>query len=248
MLQDLPKKDKNYAHPTRAQLILRTIGECLRRSVVPLLMYLFMSMAAFSTQLFSSEKVTWWSMLLGIVCIIIGALYNAYLCFNYGKKHYDVFVTGELHRLNDKFGIQTGGDYRAHCEYRPWKGFVIGLFTGSLALLFGIISIFTYKVDLPFLLLAGWAFLPVLWARQLTGNLYIKGVWSLFMLILPIVVSGVFYLLGAHKRKLEKERADARKREVERLLAEQKQKQEERKMRVQTEEQRRKTAQSKKKK
>lgn len=251
MLQELPKKEKNYATPTQGQLFWRVQGECWRRAVTPFLMYLFMSMIALTMQAISGDKLLWLRMLLGIVCILCGAAYNAHLCFQYGKKHYDVFATGEIHRRNAAFGIESGGDYRAHQEYRPWKGFLIGFFTGVPAVLFGLISAFTGALDFVYLLLAGWAYLPLSWARsikvqRLGEGATINGAWSIFMVLLPVLVSGVFYILGAKKRKAEKDAASARAAEVERLRQEAKKNQEER--RIQTEEQRKKTAQSKKKK
>ena len=248
MLQELPKKKKDYAHPTRAQMFWRTQAECLRRAITPCLMYVFMSMIALVMQTVSKGVVSWWSIALGIVCIVCGAVYNAHLCFHTGKKHYEVYLTGEFRRRNEAFGIESGGDYRAHEEFRVWKGFYIGLLTGLPVLIFGTVSAFTRAVDFVYLMFAGWAYLPLAWARQISGNLNINGAWTLFMLLLPIAVSGTFYLLGARKRRTEKEQADARAAEVERIREEQKQKRQERETRVQTEEQRRKTAQSKKKK
>lgn len=250
MLQELPKKEKDYSNPTRAQMFWRTVGECARRSVTPMLMYLFMSMIAVVTQIIGDEKLLWLRILLGVVCILCGAAYNAHLCYHYGKKHYEVFMTGEVHRRNQAFGIPSGGDYRAHCEYRPWKGFVIGFFAGSIGLIFGIISAFTDGANFAYLLLAGWAFLPVAWAQQIKRLTYgegvtVNGAWSLFMLLLPILVSGIFYIVGGMKRKREKEAADARNEALERVKEEQRQA---RMQREQTEEQRRKTAMSKKKK
>ncbi len=217
-----PKKEKDYSHPTRAQLFWRTQAECLRRSVTPFLMYMFMSMLALAIYALAKDAHIAVSILLTLVCIAGGAFYNGHLCYHYGKLHYGVYVAGELHRRNELFGIPSGSGHRPEREYRPWKGFLIGFYVALPAAVLAIIGgslqlagnlIFSSFVGTLFLMFAGWAIFPVTWFNtSVGGGLSVSLFWSLLMLLLPLLVSGIFYIVGAQKerrtREAEVERAE----------------------------------------
>lgn len=261
MLQDLPKKEKNYFHPTRAQLFWRVLGECWRRSVTPFVMYLFMSIIGLITQVFNqSETLQWWEIVLGTVCILCGAAFNAHLCFNYGKEHYKIYRTGEIHRRNERLGIPVGMDHRLDKEYRVWKGFVIGLLIGLPVIVFSVPAHLCRfggaeqgesAFNMILLFFCGWAYLPFSWiSRSVTYK--VSQLLCMAFIVLPVAVSGAFYIVGAQRERRKQEEQDARTAALEKVREEQQRAAEERKKqqqeRTQTEEQRRKTAQSKKKK
>ncbi len=241
MLQDLPKKKKDYSNPTKAQLFRRITGECFRRAVTPFLMYLFMSLIAFACQAINNTAA---QITLGVFCILCGAAFNAHLCYTYGRTHYDAYATGCIHRRNAVFGIASGGDHRPEREYRVWKGFLIGLCTGAPVLIIGVFAHFFKGAELALMMIAGWSVFPIQWIRlALPGT---SAAYSLLMVLLPVLVSGVFYIIGARLEKRKKEEQAARAERVAELAKEASEAQKQRQ--AQTEEQRRKTLQSKKKK
>lgn len=259
MLNDNPKKPKkrvDYFHPTRGQLFWRTQRECWRRMVTPFLMYLFMSLLLLSAQVI---PYAWLSVLLGVVCILGGAAYNAHLCYQYGKLHFGELVAGENARRREAAGIDVGIDHRVEREYSAWKGFYIGFLIGVPVILFGCLSgafydrIYDGTVTGPLLggysvlaliLFAAWAIMPVLWLRNYVPAMAgLSLYWSLVMIVLPIVVSGVFYIVGAYSERRARDAEADRERRLEEARE-----RAENEVRIQTEEQRKKTLQSKKKK
>lgn len=207
MLNDKPKKQKDYSNPTKWQLFWRIQRECWRRMVTPFLMYLFMSLLLLSVQAIVPDDTSVLEIVLGVACILIGALFNAHLCYNYGKLHYDAYLTGLIHRRNALYGIQSGGDHRVEREYRPWKGFYIGFLVGVPIIVLSVLAGFFYDVaSLFFIMFAGWAIVPVSWLGTLPQDAF----WSIAMIILPILVSGVAYLVGAYVEKGRKERESER--------------------------------------
>ena len=253
MPQGAPDNTKkiDHAHPTGWQLFWRTQRECWRRTVTPFLMYLFMSLILLACQ---SIPNAFGQIGLGVLCIAAGGFYNGHLLYHFGKQHYGAYVAGELQRRSEEAGVLSGTGHRVEQEYRPWKGFYIGLLIGVPVLVFGILAGALYEgiggetvvpvngsySALLLVMCAAWAIMPVLWLRAYAAgfagtSLY----WSLLMVLLPIVVSGIFYIVGAMQerraRTAEAERAAGRKKEP-------------RAPHVQTEAQRRKTLQSKKKK
>lgn len=232
----------------------RIQGECLRRSVTAFLMYMFMSILMIVAQAIN-DGTTALEIVLGSICCLGGMAFNAHLCFHFGKNHYDFYLTGCMHRRNAVFGIDSMGSHPVHREYRPWKGFLIGFYAALFAMIFGAFAGALnpagveatdtgYAAIIILSAFAGWAIIPLTWIRDLAGMEYISYYWSIAFCIIPIVVSGVFYILGAMSRKREKEEEANLQSEV--LRAGEEAKQEVR--RVQTEEQRKKTLQSKKKK
>lgn len=245
-----PKKAKDYAHPNRWQLFWRIQRECWRRMVTPYLMYFFMSLIMLAFQaipnLFAKVGI-------GLLCIGIGAFYNGHLCYHYGIMHYGAYVAGELHRKNELFGIRSGGDHRPEREYSPWKGFYIGFLIGIPVIVLGCLTgRFLDPIQATnggaiagaaLVMFAGWAIIPISWLREIPGLSGASFYWSLLMVLLPILVSGVFYIVGAMSDKRKREEGVARGRRLEEAREEAA-----KQVRIQTEEQRRKTLQSKKKK
>lgn len=204
--------------PTKAKLFWRTQGECWRRMVTPFLMYLFMSLIAFALQIIKSM---WANIIIGSLCILAGAAFNAYLCYQYGKQHFDYYLTGALHRKNELFGIRSGGDHCVEKEYRPWKGFYIGFLVGVPVLILGVFAA-AFPADSPvgsfaavgLLMIASWSILPVSWLRNY-AHLSVSFGWSMAFIVLPVLVSGIFYLVGAHKERELKAMQRARQEAVE---------------------------------
>lgn len=191
----------NINQPSKMRHFWRIQKECLRRSVTPYVMYLMMSLLLLACQAIGNAPLR---IVLGILCIVAGMAYNVHLCYQYGKLHYDAYLTGKIHRQNAVFGIQSGGDHRPEREYRPYKGFLIGFYTGIPALIFGILAgclpNAAGTVLTLFIMFAGWAIVPVTWMRNV-GHLNVSYFVSIAFIAIPILVSGISYLWGAMKEK-----------------------------------------------
>ena len=216
MLNDKPKKVKDYSNPTGWQLFWRIQKECWRRMGTPYLMYLFMSLLLLALQAIVPDESTTLEMVLGSICIAFGAFFNAHLLYHTGILHYDNYLTGNIHRRNARLGIQSGGDHRPEREFRPWKGFYIGLLVGVPVIILGILAHYFYVyASVFFAMFAGWAIIPITWFGPGEGGVGMKldPLWSLIFVLLPVLVSGIAYLVGAfveRGRKLrEEEREEA---------------------------------------
>lgn len=254
MLNEAPKKQKKAGSaPTKWKLFWLIQKESWRRMVTPYLMYFFMSLIMLAAQAIDNIYA---KVIIGILCILAGAFFNGHLMYNCGALHYSNFVSGEIRRRNELFGIASeGSGHRVETEYRPWKGFYIGFLVGIPVIILGALSGRFYDsmggnfAQLALIMFAGWAIIPITWFGARTNEagesigLKVSPYWSIVMIVLPILVSGIFYIIGAlrEKRRREEQAARAARVEEARLKAQNE-------VRVQTEEQRKKTLQSKKKK
>ncbi len=217
------KKKKDYAHPSRMRLFWRIQWECFRRAVTPMLMYMFMSMIMLTCQLVGD---LWLKIFLGVLCIAGGAFFNGHLCYSYGKIHYGSYIAGELHRRNELYGIPSGGDHRPDREYRWWKGPIIGVYVALPVLILGIVAgIFpptetglgAYALY-AYAMFAGYGILPLTWfGAKPEGQgfgLVVSPFWSLLFALIPIVVSTVFYIVGAWREQVHRVREAERMEEV----------------------------------
>ena len=157
----------------------------------------------------TSKEVSW-----AVVCIVGGAAYNALMAWANGGTQYEMLVSGNVKRMS---ADQLDGGYKMSThkeakEYRVWKGFVFGAFSGLLAILFGILfGCFQTQIDsqdvgkgvavvlLLGFLLTGWSVIPF-YLMNATGVSISYFISCLFALI-PIAVSGVFYIVGAYSRR-----------------------------------------------
>lgn len=249
------KFGENRMDISKAKLFWRTQGECWRRMVTPYIMYLFMSMLLLATQTIENPELFWLRCLLGIVCILIGAAFNAHLAYGTGAMHYDAYLTGCIHRRNREQGIMSGGDHRPEREYAAWKGFYIGLLIGIPVVIFAGLSCIPGAIVNSFgqfflVMFAGFAIVPVSWCFPIDPETNQSALalhpgyyaYSMLMVLLPIIITGVFYIIGAMVEKRRKQAISAQEEAAEAAKNAPKE------YREQTEEQRRKTLQSKKKK
>ncbi len=155
--------------------------------------------------LWSNTKLLW-----TLVCGIVSCAYQGLIMYGYGGTHYDMLVTGNFKRIND--GGYRASHYKEEKEYRPWKGFGVGGMIALSPLVFGIIfglnqegttltNTNAFVGVLMFLgfLLSGWCILPI-YSLNSTG-IYISYYYSCLFGILPIVISGIFYIVGAYGRR-----------------------------------------------
>ena len=210
-------KDKNAERGIEvkgAKLFWRIQKTCMYRAVTPYCMYLIMSLIMLCCQLIPQPPLKY---ILSVLCLIGGMAYNAHLAYHYGENHYGAYVAGCLHRQNALFGIESGGDHRVEREYRVWKGFLIGFYVGLPVILLGVLAGSVPALgttgELILDMFAGWAVIPFQWIRD-----SLAGGWVLylaaFMSVIPVTVTGVFYIVGAMREKTKREEADARAERV----------------------------------
>lgn len=119
-------------------------------------------------------------------------------CINDGKR--------KLGTTDERILWRTG-------EYSPWKGFVIGLITTALFMVFQIIDCFGEFSFVNFMLdyACGWAIAPL----DLIGSGNIPQAYNLLMIVFPVAIHGGFYIFGRsseEKRQQKIARAEDDKR------------------------------------
>lgn len=178
----------------------------------------------------TSKDVAW-----TVVCILGGSAYAALLAWANGGSHYEMLVSGNMKRISAD-ALDGGFKMSSHKEakeYRIWKGFAIGAFTAIFTLLMGILfGAFQGEIDstaprkgvavlvLIGFLTSGWSVIPM-YLMNRTGIAISYYVSCVFALI-PIAVTGGFYIAGAYARRAKRLR--------EQLIAEKAQKADEEKV------------------
>lgn len=203
---------------TKWKVFWRIVGECFMRSLTPSVMFFVAGLVLLMLQSKNfglSAQMAW-----AALCAVVALAYNGFLMWICGGNHYEMLVSGNLKRRS---AMQSGSElnmasYKFQKEYRPWKGFAIGAFV-SLLLIVGsivlgcnqtaIVEAATNEevtlttglaaVSLIFYCLAGWVLLPIL-ELNIAGTTVSFFVGCAFAL-LPVCVSGGFYIGGAYGRR-----------------------------------------------
>ena len=201
--------------------------ECFKRSFSGGFTYFLVSMILVwltvdeKTVGMTDKRWTW-----TVVCVLGAAAYNAFVSYVNGGNQYEMLVSGNMKRIS---AMNMGGEYKISShklakEYRVWKGFLVGLFMAFFciltAIVFGanqekIVTALTSE-DKPMstglgifvvilLFLSGWSILPFyhLNSAGVSVSFYLSGLLAL----IPIGVTGVFYIVGAYGRRRKSMRA-----------------------------------------
>lgn len=212
------------------------IWACVKHSLIPLIMY-----ATVGTILFFVTFEAGWTAGLTTgrfwLCFGLGlaaVAYNGVIAFVEGGSGYEMLVTGNIKR-----GAITGQElkmstHKVQKEYRVWKGFgigaLIGLITIIVALVLGAnqdtvnqvlmtdqdsVASFGLRIFMMFCMaLWGWATLPFMFSNG--GGIYVSYYWIALLALIPVVVSGIMYIIGAYARRNKKLAAqEAAEREAE---------------------------------
>lgn len=165
-----------------------------------------------------SEKMTftWKSAALVwmIICIVVAAAYNGIMAWAQGGSHYEMLASGNVKRATaDIYG--EGYKISAHREakeYRVWKGFVAGSIVAAIgiafAIAFGVNQAAIAErlaeksmglLEMLGIMLSGWNLLPFYYANSFGNNIsYFVGI---AMALLPVAITGAFYIIGAYARR-----------------------------------------------
>ena len=198
----------------KLKYIGRYVWEMFKASLPGTFMYLCAGGIMLLLILFKAEneqEVAWttankvWS----IVCFVAALAYNAIICFAHGGSHYEMLVSGNIKRATtDIYGNEYKiSSHKESKEYRVWKGFIFGAIPAILTIVIGLIFGFTQpavddKLSISTLvcfILSGWSVIPF-YAMNQTGT-YVSYFVSCALAVLPIIFSGVFYIIGAYARR-----------------------------------------------
>lgn len=199
----------------KIKLIGAYIWSFFKGSLLTSIMY-FCASAILMMLVIKGEKVDWTNsdLIWCIVCIVGGAAYNALAAWSTGGSHYEMLVSGNVKRYTvDAYGNPYKmSNHKMVKEYRIWKGFAIGAFSSIIPILFGILlgangrvinsGEFGKGIGVLLVLaffLSGWTVLPFYCMNQ--AGIAVSYYYSLFLAIIPVLVTGGLYIAGAYARR-----------------------------------------------
>lgn len=198
----------------------RYVWELFKGSLPAMLMYACAGMVLMMLTM-QGEKTEWSNTALAwsVVCIVVAAAYNGLMGWANGGSQYEMLVSGNVKRMSEE---QFEGGYKMSShkeakEYRVWKGFVMGAFIAIFPVVFGLlfganqtivdsaasVGEGTAKKAAALMLLgfflSGWSVIPsyLMNATGIYSNYYLTCLYGL----IPIVVTGAFYIVGAYARR-----------------------------------------------
>jgi hypothetical protein len=199
----------------------KNVWETVKSSFVSLLMYFGVSsivfMSTFSGELSQGMTGTRAAWVFGGIAVALA--YNAFTMFAFGGQGYEMLVSGNLKRRSAQ-AMGTSMKISSHKEekeFRYWRGFVtpwiISLLVVVTGVVFGVnqttidtlllstnkeqtISTGLAILFLALLILGGWSIFPFMYFNL--GGMSISYYWSIPLALLPIIFSGVFYIVGAY--------------------------------------------------
>ncbi len=192
----------------------RYTWEFIKSAILPMIMYA--CAGTIIMMLTMKEEVVWKGSTIAwtVVIIVAAAAYHALVSWANGARQYEMLVSGNVTRsAYDAYGNPYKmSSHREVKEYRVWKGFVSGGIVALFPLIFGIIfgcnqakiTSGEYGKGLGILLLAsflisGWSVLPFycMNAVGISASYFL----SILFVILPVGISGGFYIAGAYARR-----------------------------------------------
>ncbi len=198
----------------------KNVWETVKSSFVSLLMYFGVSsivfMSTFSGELSQGMTGTRAAWVFGGIAVALA--YNAFTMFAFGGQGYEMLVSGNMKRIAS--GGMKISTHKEEKEYRPWRGFVCGAIISIFIVLSGIlmganqsvvdqamisakdeIDMATGLIVMVFIifLLSGWSVMPFFFLNM--GGASVSYYWSCLFGILPILVGGIFYIVGAYGKR-----------------------------------------------
>lgn len=193
----------------------RYTWEFFKSSIPAALIYFCAGTVLMMLTLGDGKNLTWDGTKLAwtIVCAVVALAYNGLLAYAQGGNGYEMLVSGNIKRnAVDAYGESYKmSSHKEVKEYRPWKGFVTGAFISVYTIVFAILlacnpptvnSAGEQQYSIVFLiamLISGWSVLPFFYLNA--SGIAVSYLVSAAFGILPIAVSGVFYILGAYGRR-----------------------------------------------
>ena len=195
----------------------RYVWEIFKAGLPATFMYicagLIMFMLICKTKEDSTEFTIVWktsTMIWSIVAMAAAIAYDAIISWAHGGTHYEQLVSGNVKRsTEDAYGNPYKmSSHKEAKEYRVWKGFLFSIVPAVLTIIAAIVfgcnqaEVDADGLNAPtmiMVLISGWSVLPF-FASNANGtaiNYFITAAFA----VAPIVVSGVFYIIGAYARR-----------------------------------------------
>ncbi|MBQ8374332.1 MAG: hypothetical protein IJX98_02015 [Clostridia bacterium] len=225
------------------QFFWKNVWESFKSSLLAMIMFFAASSCVFLVTLQEdmcgklSEGLNFarWAWIIGAA--VVAMLYNGFIAYANGGQGYEMLVSGNMKRMSaERLGTPMKmSSHKEEKEYRDWKGFVSGAWIGLIVLLSGLfmgangdqinlamadldndVTLGTGTVIMVFIvfLLSGWSVMPFFFANM--GGFAVSYYWSCFLALAPILVTGIFYIVGAYGRRNKaikaQEQADAASR------------------------------------
>lgn len=208
-----PKKESAFAKGLKT--FFANLWELFKCSIPSTIMF-FCAGSVLLMLTLKGEKIEWGTSQLvwTIVCGVVACIYDGLVSFAHGGSHFEMLVSGNIMRESmNEFGVgYKFSTHKEEGEYRDWKGFVIGALTGIFTLIIGIIfgcnqaTIHSGQVSqgmgifvLVCFFISGWSILPFYYMNSV--GIAVSYFWSCLFAILPVIVTGVFYIIGAYARR-----------------------------------------------
>lgn len=198
----------------------------IKRAGLPFLYLLFMIMPALGI-LAIGDSLLWLKIVLGTLAVALYCVVVAMACYKEGQDAVKVRAANDLERM---VIVRTGENrpLKIHEEYKPHKGFIMGLFT-VIPLLFlaalhtllyltagyngvGAIAVLLYLVFFEFFMMD--AVVGDGATETVSGMPWYAAYGALIAVPIIILVSGISYILGARKILRQQEMIKAKQREI----------------------------------
>lgn len=203
-------------------IIRKNFLECIRRAITSGLMYYMLGLVLLAVHGFVEDPALFFIVCAGVFAF--AGFLNAHQMLMVSEMHYKMKLTGDIRRANAMETMHNLDvrSYKFQQEYRPWKGFVIGLsicLPGIIFTLCGAIPVSvvkneaTLQVNNVFQLILfityTWQLVPVTFISQnVLATALAEDVlfyYSMLTYLIPILISGIFYLIGGAVAKKKAE-------------------------------------------
>ena len=188
------------------------ILEYLRRAGLPFLLKLMFGMTMLASITIKNTELR----TAVLALLFLADLFVSFMMLRIaGESAYKMNVIGRLHRENKPVNASVNaGKYHPSKEYRPYKGFLIGLTVSLIPAVLILVGALTGSAGarLTLCIVAGWAYLPALGIYQIradvlhyTEDMVVAGpssLWWGFLLIgIFLAVCTVGYIMGGRREK-----------------------------------------------
>ncbi len=202
----------------------RYVWELFKSSILPTMTYCCVGLILMMVTMQDMDNVEWdgGKVVLTVFCVLGAAVYQFFAAWSTGGNQYEMLVSGNVTRSSvDAYGNEYKmSSHKEAKEYRVWKGFVIGGFVALLPLVFGLLwGANQVKIDggvygkgiavmmFASFFFSGWTVIPFYCKNAVGGT--VSYFLSLLLLLIPVVVSGVGYVVGAYARRAKAVRLQA---------------------------------------
>ena len=184
------------------------MGFYVKKAVFPFVYLFFMAITAFG--ILCIKELLWLKILLSALNL---GLYLFIVCSVFYKEGQEAVKVRHANDLERREMIRTGTvrPLKLHEEYKPWKGYVIGLITCAPLLLCMIIHSVIYVAggtSRAFGAIAGFVYFVVFVFFNFSGKELTMASYYYTLFAIPVIVlcSGLAYSLGARKIILQHKR------------------------------------------